>query len=669
MKKRAELLAPAGGEKALFAAVAAGADAVYLGADRFSARSGADNFSLGNLGKYIDYCHVRGVRVHMAANTLVKEHERADFLRYVTEAYNMGIDAVIIQDIGMAMHLRSALPGLELHASTQMTVSTPEGAKALERLGFGRIVLSRELTKDEIKEIRAATDAELEVFVHGALCWCYSGQCLMSSIIGRRSGNRGMCAQPCRLPYTVIKDGKGVKSGYPMSPRDLCLADEVRGLCDMGIDSFKIEGRLKSEQYVATTVGVYRKCIDGGAVSDGDMRALMGTFNRSGFTKGWYGGAKNFMSGASPSNMAKNEIAPEYARFVHPGEVRRVPADIYAQVKLGEPLEVTMLDRDGNAATARGSVCAESARMKALDADRLSVQLTKLGESCFYAASCEVSIDDGTALPVSEINAVRRAACALLAEQRAKKHAPAEIVCAAPSGVRGEVEEQYITAVCRTREQAMAAVAAGADRICAPESALAAVPEGAVKITLLRGVGADKADGNVMVMNTAQVGMADKCGLFGGFRLNITNSESAAVFGDFKAVCLSPELNLRDIKQLATVQNAEVIAYGKLPLMIMRRCPAKDICRGGGGYSLRDRRGEEFAIMCGRGCTSELLNSKPIYMADKLGDLRRAGINGLQLWFTDEGAKETARIISDYKNGTDKPIENFTRGHFYRGMV
>lgn len=667
--RKAELLAPAGGKKALYAAVAAGADAVYLGADRFSARSGADNFSLNNLAKYIDYCHVRGVKVHLAANTLVKEYERADFLRYVTEAYNMGIDAVIIQDIGMAMHLRDAVSKLALHASTQMTVSTAEGARELERLGFQRIVLARELERREIEKIRAATKAELEVFVHGALCWCYSGQCLMSSIIGRRSGNRGMCAQPCRLPYALMKNGKSVTSGYLMSPRDLCLADEVRALCDIGIDSFKIEGRLKSEQYVATAVGVYRKCIDGRTVEDSDMRALAGAFNRSGFTKGWYGGAKDFMSGTTPSNVAKNEISPEFARYVRGGEVRRIPVDIFAELRTGEPLKVTMLDRDGNAAAAGGSVCAERARTKALDSDRLREQLTKLGESCFCAESCEVSIDDGLALAVGEINAVRRRACAILEEQRAKRPARIELVSAAPTSIRGEVKKQYITAVCRSREQALAAIAGGADRLCAPENVLAAVEDDVFKITLSAGVGAAVSGKNAMVMNTAQIGAAGEERLFGGFRLNITNSESAAAYKKLESVCLSPELNLKDIKKTPTVCPAEVIAYGRLPLMIMRRCPAKGVCRGEGGYSLRDRRGEEFTLMCGAGCVSELLNSKPIYMADRLDDLRRAGIDGLQLWFTTETAHETEKIVADYKNGTTEPIENFTRGHFYRGMV
>lgn len=668
--RNAELLAPAGGEAALYAAVAAGADAVYLGADRFSARSGADNFSLANLGKYIDYCHIRGVKVHLAANTLVKEYERTEFLRYVTEAYNMGIDAVIIQDIGMAMRIKDALPDLALHASTQMTVSTPEGACELERRGYERIVLARELTADEIAGIRAATDAELEVFVHGALCWCYSGQCLMSSVIGRRSGNRGMCAQPCRLPYSLMKDGECKKKGYLMSPRDLCLAEEVGKLCEIGIDSFKIEGRLKSEQYVATAVGVYRKCIDGADFAQSDRNALLGSFNRSGFTKGWYGGAKDFMSGDTPSNIAKNEIQPEYARFTKKGEIRKVGLDIFAQARLGEPLAVTLIDSDKNAVTATGSICAEPAKNKPLDRERLAAQLTKLGGGCFAAESCEIEMDENISLPIGEINAVRRAACDMLEKKRAAH--PEKVV--PPEAIRREMRDvcnrQYITAVCRTREQAEAAAAAGADRICAGEKIISALPENVFGINLCSGVGAKASGRRVMVMNTAQQAVASaQAELYGGFRLNIANSDSASEFENMKSVCLSPELSLKDIKQIRTSVPAEVIAYGRLPLMIMRRCPAKDVCRGEGGYSLSDRRAENFAVMCGEGCTSELVNSKPIYMADKLGDLKNSGIDGLQLWFTTENAEQTYGIVSDYKNGSDAPPENFTRGHFYRGML
>lgn len=668
--KNAELLAPAGGEAALYAAVAAGADAVYLGADRFSARSGADNFSLDNLGKYIDYCHIRGVKVHLAANTLVKESERAEFLRYVTEAYNMGIDAVIIQDIGMAMRIKDALPDLSLHASTQMTVSTPEGACELARRGYERIVLARELTAEEILSIRRATDAEIEVFVHGALCWCYSGQCLMSSVIGRRSGNRGMCAQPCRLPYSLMKDGECKKKGYLMSPRDLCLAEEVGRLCEIGVDSFKIEGRLKSEQYVATAVGVYRKCIDGAALTDRDRGALLGSFNRSGFTKGWYGGTKDFMSGSTPSNVAKNEILPEYARFTEKGEIRKVGVNIFAQAKLGEPLAVTMIDCDKNAVTATGSVCAEIARNKPLDRERLAAQLTKLGGVCFTAEGCEIEIDESISLPISEINAVRRAACDMLEKKRAVHPEKATAPEAILRKMRARRERQYITAVCRTKAQADAALAAGADRICAGEEIIGRLPEEAFKISLCSGVGAKASGKRVMVMNTAQqAAAATDAELYGGFRLNITNSDSAAELGGMKSVCLSPELGLKDIKQIQTDMPAEVIAYGRLPLMIMRRCPAKGVCRGEGGYSLTDRRAENFAVMCGEGCTSELVNSKPIYMADKLEDLKNSGVDGLQLWFTTESAEQTYEIVSDYKNGSAAPPENFTRGHFYRGMI
>ncbi len=668
---KVELLAPGGSPDSFRAAVQSGADAVYVGLDRFSARSGAENFSLSDLEKWIDYAHLRGASVHLAANTLIKQRERQDFIHYISEAYRMGIDAVIIQDMGMAERVKNLMPDLSLHASTQMTVTTAEGVKALQKRGFSRVVLARELTKAEICHIRENTDCELEVFVHGALCFCYSGQCLLSSIIGERSGNRGMCAQPCRLPYELIKNGSKLAEGYLLSPKDLCLLDDVSYLSKLGINSFKIEGRLKSAGYVATAVGVYKKALSGGDILQSDREALLEAFNRSGFSKGWYGGGTDMMSGSSPSNVAGGKTSAEYAAFTtENANLRRIGVDIFAELKIGEKMSLTMIDDDGNTVTALSDGVAEKAIKAPLDEDRIKAQLEKLGNSVFYSKSCEAITDRESVIAIGEINALRRRAVEELeglrmdAYKRSAVDYLPERVCKSP-------KKPYITAVCRNLEQARAA-SEMADKIAAPRSVIDRLDTACEKITLENGIGSgEKANTEgVMVMNLAQKDSYGGRRLYGGFRLNVTNSETADCLG-VDAVTLSPEINLKDISEIAPKTPVEVIAYGRLPLMLMRKCPAgaAGVCDKKGGFVLADRRREEFPVVCTEGCVSEILNSKPIYMADKLSDIEKAGVDGLQLWFYDETADVVRRIIAEYKGEKEAKVPDaFTRGHFYRGF-
>ncbi len=310
MAKKIELLAPAGNYAAFLAAVENGADAVYLGGKLLNARQFAGNFEDEELQKAIDYAHVRGVRILLTLNTLVLDSEMGEAVEYAARAYEMGADAFIIQDMGLAANLKKAVPDIPIHASTQMTVYNPEGVRALEKAGFERVVLARELGIGEIREICRNTGLEIEIFVHGALCISYSGQCLMSSMIGGRSGNRGKCAQPCRMYYSVARDGKNLKSSYLLSPKDICYIDHLAELVDTGVASFKIEGRMKSPEYVATVVGTYRKYlnllrqgqrtlsgetpvrakqkqISGPVVSEQDRQQLLQSFNRGGFSKGY----------------------------------------------------------------------------------------------------------------------------------------------------------------------------------------------------------------------------------------------------------------------------------------------------------------------------------------------------------------------------------------------
>jgi putative protease len=307
--KKTELLAPAGGPQQFKAAVNAGADAIYLGGSLFNARIGAGNFTLEEMKEALDYGHLRGVKTYVTMNTLMDNKDIPQALKYAARLYEMGVDALIIQDFGLGKAIRDALPGFELHLSTQATVYSPEGVRAAQKMGYSRTVLSRECS---LEEIRACANAgEVEIFIHGALCICYSGQCQLSRYIGGRSGNKGMCAQPCRLPY-LYRDTKGriMESPNPLSPKDLCMIDRLGDLIEAGAASFKIEGRMKSPEYVATVVSIYRKYIDqyyengSYSVSDEDRKALLQSFNRDGFTEGYLNGDP--ASGLMTSGVAKN---------------------------------------------------------------------------------------------------------------------------------------------------------------------------------------------------------------------------------------------------------------------------------------------------------------------------------------------------------------------------
>ncbi|HBN96138.1 MAG TPA: peptidase U32, partial [Firmicutes bacterium] len=351
-----ELLAPAGSFDALRAAVENGADAVYLGGKSYSARAQAVNFSREELQAALDYCHIRGVRVYVTVNTLLREDELEGAILYLADLYCWGVDAVIVQDLGLIQRAREEVPMLELHSSTQMTVHNALDFRAIERLGITRVVLPRELGASAIKDIREQTSVELEVFVHGALCLCYSGQCLMSSLIGGRSGNRGQCAQPCRQPYTV--EGLIVPGEYVLSPKDLSLISHLDTLEDAGVASLKIEGRLKSPDYVGVVVRTYRAALDGRPYQAKDLSTV---FNR-GFTTAYFedGAAPDLITYHPPTKAERVGSALETYRS--PKAFRKVKAHLWASLRLGNALEVNLLDEDGYHVNMRGSMEATTSK-------------------------------------------------------------------------------------------------------------------------------------------------------------------------------------------------------------------------------------------------------------------------------------------------------------------
>ena len=681
-----ELLAPAGSEEALIAAVQSGADAVYIGGSRFSARSFAKNFDNSKMKEMIDYCHLRGVSVHVAANTLVKENEVKSYLDYIGNLNEMGADAVIIQDIGMAKAVSKRYPDLPIHASTQMTCASLETAKVLENAGFSRIVLARELDYEAIKRIANGVKTEIEVFVHGAICMCYSGQCLMSSMIGSRSGNRGMCAQPCRLPYKFLQNGKDVNKGYLLSPKDMCLVNHLEELKKIGVSSLKIEGRLKRAEYVSSVVGVFRKCLDEKrTATNSEYNELLDAFNRSGFTDGYFVNktGRGMMTYDNPSNVAENKFTDEALKRCRADiENKRIPVKIEANLSEYKPLMLKITDIDGKHVTVSGDVIAEIAQNKPLTEERLKDQLLKLGQTPFVADSVDVYLDDGIILPISEINSVRRKAIDELIKKRISIK-DRKINDYNPDFKNISVKNPFLSAKVRNIEQAKVCIDNGIKRIYAPLDVIKSLCDYRDSVEFIQFMPVIDKEGknnvevigdSILVSSLGQTNVKDKK-YYADYRLNVFNSFSLDALEDFSCVTLSPELSINEINSLRKSIDTELIVYGRLPLMTFENCPVKahSKCDRGKSYNeLIDRMNERFVLMCGEGCFCELLNSKPIYMADKFSDLKDLDIKSFRLDFTVEKEDECQFVINEYKKALNgektKPAKEntFTRGHFYK---
>lgn len=685
------MLAPAGSEAALIAAVQSGANAVYMGGTYFSARQSADNFSIDKMRDWVRYCHLRNVKVYAAVNTLIKESELDKLTEYAYALSDIGVDAVIIQDMGAIRIFRSVAADLPLHASTQMTVHSLEGVDYLSDMGFERVVLSRELSRENIEYICKNTDCEIEVFVHGALCICYSGQCLMSSIIGGRSGNRGRCAQPCRLEYELLENGKSVKKGYLLSTKDLSLIDEVNYMKEIGVKSLKIEGRLKRAEYVAAVCGIYGKYLkSGGGVTKADRAELTAAFNRSGLTKAYYGGVRgaDMMSILTPGNLSENVFTDEVKkRCADNANFITFDVDIKANVVLGQTMTLEMTDCDGNSVSVRGDMPAQKAINKPLDRERLSQQLAKLGATVFKARSIDVSVDEGVSLPVSEINNIRRKAVGELEKLKLKMPERRKSEWKRnPHAPRKHTQIELAVEV-MTAEQAECALKCGVKRVYAPPAVaekLQGRTEAEIAVKAYEIVKDDMKQvktecESVLVSMPWQKKSFEGKKLYADFRFNVFNSAAAEAYSDFECVTLSPELNLKEIAALAenTSAKLEIIAYGRLPLMITQNCPVKVAgkCRKGKAeFVLKDRKNEKFPVVCGYGCTAKILNSKPIFMADRADDLKKLKINSIRLIFTVEKSSECDKIINMYKcalNGDKVNValadNTYTRGHYYRG--
>ena len=689
-----ELLAPAGSMEALTAAVQNGADAVYLGYGDFNARRNAKNFTWEEAAQAVAYCHLRGCRVHLTLNTLLTDRELPAAAEVAAHASDIGVDAVIVQDLGALRMLRQTVPGMALHGSTQMTVHSLDGVKQCADLGISRVVLGRELSRDQIASICQHSPIEIEVFGHGALCMCWSGQCFFSSVLGGRSGNRGLCAQPCRLSY-----GWGNRAdGHPLSLKDLSMAGHLRELEEMGVACLKLEGRMKRPEYVALVTGVYSRALrEGREPTAEEVEVLAQTFSRQGFTDGYFIGRTGpEMFGVRQEEKEPRELYAQARSTYQSGENRKEPVQLFALIQPGEPAQVAAQDRQGHVARVEGPV-PEEARSLPLTREKVEGQLSRTGGTPFLCERATAKVGEGLSLPLSALNDLRRRALAGLALQRqAVTPRPKEPFRA---GVRYENQKEppVFTLSLRTAEQlsgellerrpaliylpvedrdacleaaercrkAGIPAAAALPRICT-DNELTRLEE---TLTALRQAGVEQA----LAGNWGGVRRAFQLGfqVRGDYGLGVYNSQTMKELKrlGLLSATASFELRLAQLRDLSKTIPTEFIAYGRLPLMITENCilhnrSGQHTC--GEVRQLTDRRGERFPVVRAWVCRNEILNSKTLFLADRAADWRRLGLWGARLMFTTERASECVQVLDRYLEQNRYQPSGYTRGLYYR---
>ena len=691
-----ELLSPAGSMDALRAAVQNGADAVYLGCGSFNARAGARNFTIEELQQAVSYCHVRGVKVHLTVNTLTTDREQRAVAELIRQAALVGVDAFIVQDPGIVGLCRAIAPSVEVHASTQMSIHSLEGVKEAAKLGCSRVVLARELSRQEIAYICKHSPVEIEVFAHGALCMCYSGQCYLSSVIGRRSGNRGQCAQPCRLPYGYGRQ----ENRYPLSLKDNCLVSYLAELNAMGVASVKIEGRMKRPEYVATVTRIYRSVLSDGKITPENAAQLERVFSRQGFTQGYYDKKLGMdMFGTRQDIKEDRELLARARATYENGELARVGVQFYGLIRAGEPAQLAVEDPEGRRCKVDGPV-PEAARTRALDETELENRLSKTGGTPYFCKGLKAVIDPGLALSAAAVNTMRRDLLAQLSALRGR--APEITVHPVPSVPQfgGSRQAPKLTVAVRLAEQITPALLQARPAVLyvpvselirhrelltavPPETELCAlVPrvirdpeqpdlERCLRVLLAHGVS------SVLCGNMGHAAMARAIGLKvrGDFGLNVFNSACAAYWQEqgLTSLTVSFEATLPQIRDMSKPVDTEAIVYGRLPLMLTENCLIKNrsgVCACDGAVTkLVDRKGEEFPVVPDTGtCRSVLLNGKKLYLLDKQEDLQGLGLWALRLQFTTENPREVDLVLGQYDRGGQFDPGTCTRGLYYRGV-
>ncbi len=673
-----EILAPVGSPECVIPAVRMGANAIYLGASAFSARASASNFDDEELLKAIEYCHQRGVKVYLALNTLIRDDEMQSALNTASIAVKYGIDAIIVQDIGLASLLKKSCPDVKLHASTQMSIHTPEGAKLLYDMGFDRVVLSRELSENEIKEIVNSCPIETEVFVHGALCMSVSGQCYFSAMVGSRSGNRGRCAQPCRLPH-CINDNKN--NNHALSLKDLTLTDHLKKLEQIGVTSAKIEGRMKRPEYVAASVKACRQALDEGIVDFETKDILRSVFARSGFTDGYYMGKlgpEMFGKREKEDVISANESLFKKIRGLYNKEAQLIPLKMQFKAISNELMSLSITDDMGNTAFVEEAP-PEKAEKLPTSEERIREQLSKTGGTPFFTESIEISLDKEPMIRLSSLNDMRRKAIEIILSHRAKQD---EREFKMPD-IRIEDNKK----ISRYRERHVM-ISCDIDPklknnlIFVPydskqENLKKLVDDGfSIGLELPRGMfgkekkiseyikkAKDVGVGHILAGSLGAVALGKKYDMIvhGDFGLNVMNSHTVRVLAELGCadVVASIELTYKQISQLCHHIPVGILSSGYVPLMLTRNCPVKGSgisCAECGMKSvLRDKLGHTFPVVCNTGC-AEILNCATL-------KCERSDLNITNTSF--EIHRDDIRSCFD----NSKLTSNVTHGLYTRGVI
>lgn len=716
--RKVELLAPAGNYACFLAALNAGADAVYLGGTKFGARAYAGNFITEEIIAAIRAAHLFQKKIYLTVNTLIKENEMPELVPYILPLYDAGLDGVIVQDIGALKVLRESFPGLELHASTQMTITGIYGAEFVKALGVCRVVPARELSLDEIKDIKEKTNLEIECFIHGAMCYAYSGQCLFSSILGGRSGNRGRCAGPCRLPYS---DEKGKKL-YPLSLKDMYTLSIIPKLIDAGIDSFKIEGRMKSPEYVAGVTSIYRKYIDSYlrspnkkyCVEKKDEELLRKLYIRSDICNGYYEkhNDRTMITISEPGYSGSDADIIEKIRKKYIEKHPAIQITGSASVFKGKPAQVT-LSTGILSVTVEGDIAGE-AISRPLSAADISDRLSKLGDTYFEIKRLDVSTDNSSFMTVKALNELRRKACAelenVILENRKTVRNACEYKRLPYSADSSGYESSTVAVYVSTKEQLNEAILnhklkiiyINSDLFCENKAELEkklklydkqyffALPHILRKrsykyLEQYRQILEEGLFSGVLVRNFEEVQWLKEIDYKGqkisDFSIYAWNNDTISDYGNqFDRITLPVELNKKELYGLSGQMSFELLVYGRLPLMYTANCiqntlkgciNKKDI---GHAYMLTDRYKNDFPIVqnCVH-CYNVLYNTIPVSLHGQLDGILKKGFSTLRLDFTLENGYETKNIIDYYirkseGDAADFKWKDYTNGHFKRGV-
>ena len=674
-----EILAPVGGSEQLIAAVRTGANAVYLGGVNFNARRNAANFANTDLIDAVSYCHARGVKVYVTVNTIVLDGELSALEQEAEIIAQSGADAVILQDMAALKLFALRYPSLLRLASTQTAVHNVDGARFLESIGFDSIVLARELSLSEIEAICASVSIQKEAFIHGAHCMSVSGACYLSAMLGGRSGNRGLCAQPCRLNWT------SGEHPYALSLKDLSLLPHLQELAHAGVNSFKIEGRMKRPEYVAAATAACKLALEGKPY---DAESLRAVFSRSGFTDGYLKGKRDgqMFGYRTKEDVTGAEGVLSSLAALYRNETPLVPVDMsFTLDETGAKLAVS----DGEREATAQSGAPERAIHRALDEESAKKSLEKTGGTPFFVRSFTAKIAQGLTLPASALNALRRDALDALLSLRGKTkpHEREEFAFKTPERYQSRLERPALWARFYSKEQIARADAFEKILVPAEEIDQSLIAQYGEKLIAQLPTVLFPADEPAFEEKLSSLARAGLCAIWannvygialgsrlslrvhGGYGLNCANTESLRFYEEqgLMSLTLSFELSMAGIKQLGGTLPRGIVSYGYLPLMQLRNCPIKaslGCAACGQSGELTDRMGVRFPVECDHYRTVSLLNSVPLDIAER----NLSGLDHQLLYFTRENAQEIARVVSRFQSG-EKTEEAHTTGLYYRTLL